>query len=179
MGYNDQIMKKGISTCAVAGILGLALLLGAGPATAGTKVDVGHDPNVDFTAFRTYAWAKGTPAGREEIQAAVVAAIERELDACGLVKTGQDADLLIESHAFGSGNPGLISRSAWGEYFGVVRVDIDTSTTGTLWVDLVEANSNEPVWSAAARADFTGKLDKVPARVDKIVSKMFRKYPTK
>jgi hypothetical protein len=168
-----------MSICAVVGILGVAVLLGAGPATAGMKIHARHNPTVDFTEFRTYAWDKGTSAAHEQIQASIVVAIERELDACGLVKTDEAPDLLVVSDAFGAGSADVRAYGAWFGTFAVVKMGVETVTDGTLWVNLIDPDSNEPVWAGAANGAFTGDIKKVPRRIDKIVRKMFKDFPTK
>src|SRR3954447_3930391 len=58
-------------------------------------VTVNAEKNVDFSAFKTYSWTKGQPSALKAIDAAIVAAVDRELAALGMTKaTSGPGDVL-------------------------------------------------------------------------------------
>jgi len=149
------------------------------PAVAEIKVD--HEPDVDFESYKTYAWKPGTEAGRPQVQQWVVSAVERELKAAGLRKV-QDrrADLYVVTHAYAN-----MDTRAHGGYVhldrydvGVITSDVIATTTGVLVVDLIDGESERPVWRGMA-TEVMGlpEMEKVHKKVDKLTRKMFKSFP--
>jgi hypothetical protein len=134
----------------VAGCFFLALL--AAPVAA--DVQIGHDAEHDFTAVRTYAWDAGTPAAKPEVQAWIVEAVDRELQAKGLRRVEGQADVRVSTVAYAEldvftrGNYVRLDRyDSWG----VITSDVVDKSTGNLMVDLIDPATGEPVWRGVAR----------------------------
>jgi hypothetical protein len=150
----------------------LALLGLLGPALAG-GIEVSSDPQVDFTKYSTYTWGKGTEAAQPQAQERIVSSIERELAERGLHKVDEGADLIVVSHAFAASSPTVSARGIW--Y--VAHVDIGEARDGTLWVDVLDAGSQKTVWRGAVEKAVEGKPDRILDKIDKIVDRMFAKFP--
>ncbi len=148
------------------------------------KIHVAVNEEIDFTRYKTYFWRKGTPAARENFQDWIFAAINRELQARGLkMATDGKPDIYVASVAFAQmgmavrGN--FFSLNSWG--YGVITGEVVSKTTGHLGINLVDAATDQTVWRAIAEeAINTQKRTPVTqGKIDKIVSKMFRKFPVK
>jgi hypothetical protein len=159
-------------------VAALSLLLLLPAAQAGIEVD--YDETVDFSQYRTFMWAEGTPAARAEVQEWIVAAVRRELRVRGLKQiTEGEPDLLVSTVAFaqhdGGVSGGHIMIQSWN--VGVIRAEVHDVTYGNLIVDLVDARTNTLVWRAIARSGVKGDVGKLEGKIDKVTKKMFRRYP--
>src|SRR5436189_4830016 len=77
--------------------IGLSALIAAAPAGQMPKygVTVTADKHVDFAKFKTYSWTSGQPSADKQIDARVVAAVDRELGLLGMTKaTSGPGDVL-------------------------------------------------------------------------------------
>jgi hypothetical protein len=157
-------------------ILSLLLLL----PVAHAGVEVEYDEAVDFSKYETYMWQKGLPAARPEVQEWIVTAVRRELRARGLRQiTEGEPDLLVATAAFakydGGVSGGFLYAQSWD--VGIIISDIHNTAQGTLVVDLVDAEAGELVWRAIAREAVSGKPQKLEKKIDRVVKKIFRRYP--
>ena len=164
----------------VAAAMLLAVLLA--PAVA-AGVKVAHDPEVDFSTFRTYAWDEKEclTAAIPEIQAAIVRSVERELEAKGLRKVAlADADLHVVTFAIGEALAGSVggfySNPSWG--WGFITTDARMVTHGSLVIDLRVPPDGRPVWHAVADKTVTD-ADKAIHLVDRVTKKAFAGFPPK
>ena len=160
---------------AVFAILALAVL----PASAEVKVD--YEVGVDFGNYRTYAWQAGTDAGQPLLQDHIYRAVERELGKAGLrkVETGS-ADLFVVTHTSSQ-----MDAAESGGYVHLQQFDVGVltqgyvvETRGRLVVDLIDAQSERPVWRAVA-SEVMGlpSIEKLRRKVDKVTKKMFKNFP--
>ena len=64
------------------------LAVAAAPAAQKPKygVTVTTEKNVDYAKFKSYSWTRGQPALNKSVDAAIVAAVDREMKALGLTK---------------------------------------------------------------------------------------------
>ena len=161
-------------------VLSLAIMtLLVFPAGAGVKVD--HEAGVDFTSYRTYAWKPGTVAARPAVQEAIVRAIDRELKARGLRKvTDRRADIYVVTLAFGEMGASVRGMYVYAQQYdvGVITSDVVLTTTGTLLVDLIDGESDRPVWRGMA-TEVMGvpSQEKILKKIDKVTGKMFKSFP--
>ena len=147
------------------------------PAVA--EITVEHEDDVDFSAYRTYAWADGLRAARPAIEKLITEAVERELEAKGLKlsEKGQ-ADLQIASHTFATGQVFEHGGYARVADVGVITSRVDVKTEGILMIDLIDPQSGRVVWRGLA-SEVMGapKIEKLRKKIDRVTRKMFRKYP--
>jgi len=161
-------------------------------ASFGQKVIVDVDASVNFSAFKSFAWAEGNIAPKASTSFLITAAIEKELTSRGLVKNDTNPDIRIavvaaadmDLKGIGPSWNNEVYRS-WGGYGNPAAMV--TVAKGTLLMDLVDVKKNMSVWRGVARDIFvqtpTGNQEKdvkqMEDTVNKTVSKMFKKYPVK
>jgi len=181
-------------------------------ALAGTlqaqKLDIktNHDPKANFTAIKTFAWLPPAPMvgnvapggltnptlSQEAIGPHLMAAVERELKARGLVEGSKDtADVhVVYFAAMTSG----VNQTYLGEYYGYVTgwasplalgYTPSTSSTvyeqGTVVIDMVERASKRAIWrgSVVTRIVQERTLDKRIERINDATHRVFEKFPIK
>ena len=156
------------------------------------KVKTEHDPEVDFSSYRTYSWKPATILGTqrppEEVEAFVRRAVDAEMKERGMTVVEGDADLVatflvttdfnsrIDSfdqinhlNKFGYG-----ATSIWGH--GWNEVMVENYTQGTLIIDLIDAGTNQLVWRAYARETIK-TTQKNRQAISKAIKKSFKSYP--
>jgi hypothetical protein len=154
------------------------------------KVQVGADPGVDVSKFKTYAWEGTNVAANPFVGQAIITAVDREMAKKGLTKVEANPELAVVAVAatetdlsmnYPSWTPGLNSI-ATGVVVGTTAWPV---TKGTLVIDLVEPKTKNSVWRGTARDTLkqgpTGNAIKdaksVQKTIDKAVEKMFKKFP--
>ncbi len=150
--------------------------------SAGVKVQI--DPEADYSAYSTYAWHKGLPAARKQIQDFIVEAVESELEAKGLTKAAnaEEADLYVVTYAIGSieaGSVGGFFRDpSWS--WGIITVDARAVGVGTLVIDLVDVRQNRLVFHGIADKTIIGQdagWPQIEKKVQKTTKKILGRYP--
>jgi len=168
----------------------LVVVLGvlvAGVGLAKDRTGVGYDPQVDFSKYATYAWAKGTDAVNPQIQDHLVRTVEQHLDGAGLRRVDGGADLRVRCHALaadvalaegmGSGFDGFIwvGWGGWGMWFS--SPNMRDYTFGLLMITLEDAATGETVWTGMAASPVMRDVRKAKDKIDKITTKLFSSYP--
>jgi hypothetical protein len=164
-------------------LLAVIALLVPALAVAGSNLRFQED--ADFASYATYAWKKGAPALDERVQEAIVRMIDRELQAKGLERVEEDPDLYVMTYAFGEGQARADADLGWwagetsegGAIGGVNTTQVRVNTKGTLLVKLVDADTDEAVWQSQAQKTMGENVDKALKKIDKMVAKMFQRYP--
>lgn len=164
----------------VAGLLGLMLSCSG---MAGVGVE--YDKRTDFRQYETYAWTKGVPAPNSRMQASLQDAVERELAAQGLRKTGNVPDIYVTTHTATwrqrvvnvneLGYSGFYWRRAGGLYPPTTQVYY--LPIGTVTVDLLDGHSRKRVWRGYAIDYLRGKPAHTDKLVDTLTKKMFKRFP--
>lgn len=159
--------------------------LAALPALA--KVTVDFDKSADFSTYKTYAWRPGTPAKDPLMQKRIQDAVEAELTAKGLTKTEGAADLYVVTHASSKNEKQIDVNNlgyagyrwqGWGAW-GPTTANVYEIPVGTLMVDLLAGKSNALVWRGVATETLKDNPQKVAKQINKVVMKMFKKFPPK
>jgi hypothetical protein len=181
--FKERQMKPSI-------ILAAALLLLSTAAAFGQKVKVDVDATVNFSNFKTFAWAEGMVAKNPIVSQTIVTAVESELTARGLTKTTGKPDLSVAvvaavgmdiqavGHTWNNAN-----YRTWGGYTNPSA--LMTVSQGTMLVDLVDTKTDISVFRGVAKetltravsADVAADARSVDKLIKKAVSKMFKKYP--
>jgi hypothetical protein len=181
-------------------VVGLCFLLTAG-AAFGQKVSVDYDKNTDFSKFKTYAFAMGTPTLETLTNQRIESAIEAQLSAKGLTRVQSIADLTVVFHCavtqqtqlnttnlggwgWGPGwGRGWGWRGGWGGGWGGLGGDAITQVeqipVGTLIVDIGDSASKKYIWRGTATATLSSDQGKNEKTIDQEVRKMFEKFPPK
>ena len=166
--------------------LGLLLAL---PAAASVSVD--FDEDNDFSGYKTYSWVDGTPAKNDLSHKRIVEAIEAQLAAKGLTQTEGKADVYVAYHGAVDAQQRLnvsnYGYGTWGGYRGYRGWGVSGSTSvtsydvhiGTLIIDIIDTGTDQLVWRGHAEKELAYKPnpEKSRKKLNKILGKMFRKYP--
>jgi hypothetical protein len=170
-------------------VLMLALLLGS---CASVQVLSDYDREVDFAAYKTYAFYK-TGIDKAQIsdldKKRIVKAIENEMDARGFVKS-EHPDLLVSIFTKEKERVDVYNNNYWGwgwgyyaPYYwgwpGYYGNSVSTSTEGSLYIDLIDANSRDLVWQGRGVGTLgnTQNIAKKEERIREFVSQILQQYP--
>ncbi|MFY0713566.1 DUF4136 domain-containing protein [Seonamhaeicola sp. NFXS20] len=155
------------------------------------RVAADYDKNASFEDYKTFAFFK-TGIDKAEIsdldKRRILRAIEAELLAKGYTKS-DNPDLLVSlftksqqrvdvyNNAWGYGawgwGPGW--GPGWG--WGWNQPSVTTSTQGTLFIDLIDANKKELIWQGMGTGYLSRNLEKKEERIKEFVTKIMEKYP--
>jgi hypothetical protein len=148
------------------------------------KVTVDWDKTADFTKYKTYAWAKGTPASNPLINDRIIAAIDNELAAKGMQKVDDpaSADLIVMYHAALSEETQLNTTDmggGWGVRWGggMSTTTVDKIPKGHLVVDIGDAKTKKVLWMGNASETLSDNPEKNTEKVNKVTKEMFKKFP--
>ena len=174
-------------------IAGFLLAVGCAAAEA-QKIKVEFDKNVDFAAFRTYAWDP-TPqtAAKPVLVLAIKGAVNEELGKRGLKEVTEnpdlyvaiyganDADMAITYSDFYYGPWGIPafdqSFLVWGTVPGTTNTAVVQK--GQLVVDLIDAGHKKLAWRGMATQKLSDQQMKLLEQVNAAVEKLFAQYPPK
>jgi hypothetical protein len=187
-------------TIAMRIVVGLCFLLTAGTAF-GQKVNVDFDKNTDFSKYKTYAFAEGTPTPETLTNQRIEKAIEAQLAAKGLAKVESNADLTVVFHCsltqqtqFNTTNLGGWGwgpgwgrgwgwrggwRGGWGGFGGNAITQVEQIPVGTLIVDIGDSANKKYIWRGTATKTLSSNQSKNEKTIDQEVKKMFEKFPPK
>lgn len=162
------------------------LLLFVLASCSSVKVATDYDKEANFNQYHSFAFYK---PGIDKAQISdldkkrILRAIESELMAKGMTKSDKP-DLLVSiftkerervdvyNNNFGYGwywNP-------W--YYGNYGTTVQRSSEGTLFIDLIDAKTNNLIWQGMGSADLvTSDMEKKEQRIREIVQKILEKYP--
>ena len=155
--------------------IGLCAVITTAPAGQMPKygVTVTADKHVDFAKFKTYAWTGGQPSANKQIDARVVAAVDRELDALGMTKaTSGPRDVLVT-------------------YYSLSRTDVNLKAkpdsegrlpqywVGTLVVALLDQGSRQRLLRLRIDQPIEIERAKLDPTIDGAVTALFAEYPTR
>lgn len=168
----------------------LFLLLVVLAACSSVKVDADYDNNASFNNYKTYAFHKGG-IDKAEIsdldKKRILRAIDNKMMAKGFTKS-ETPDLLIniftkerERVDVDNFNAGWGYGWGWGwnPFLWGGRTMVTTSTEGTLFIDLVDANKKELIWQGKGVGYLTDRRDKKEERINEFVSKILDQFPPK
>ncbi|WP_417371097.1 DUF4136 domain-containing protein [Gelidibacter japonicus] len=168
----------------------MTLLLVVATSCSSVRVAADYDKNANFNEYKTFAFFK-TGIDKAEIsdldKRRILRAIESELLAKGYTKS-ENPDLLVSiftksrdkvnvyNSAYGYGPYGY----GWGwspYYWNTGYNSVSTSTEGTLYVDLIDANKKELVWQGMGVGYLSQRMDKKEERIKEFVAKIMERYP--
>ncbi len=151
------------------------------------RVATDYDKDVNFNQYRSFAFYK---PGIDKAQISdldkkrILRAIETELSSKGMVKS-ENPDLLVsiftkEKERIDVYNNNFGYGWGWNPYwYGAYNTsNVSRTAEGTLFIDLIDAKTNNLVWQGMGSADLvTYDMEKKEARIREIVSKILAKYP--
>jgi hypothetical protein len=147
-------------------------------------VDLEYDHSVDFSKYHTYAWVPyQEPLPNPANHVRVTRAIERELEAKGLVKGDSAAttDLFVHYQGYREkkvkGTPSE-RASTWQPSNPTFQVDFSRVETGTLVIELWDGRKKDVVWQAKA-SEVIRREDQAEDLINEAVRRMMAAYPPK
>jgi Domain of unknown function (DUF4136) len=174
--------------------LGLTLALAALPAIAGAqKTTYDFDKTATFAQFKTYSWKDGTPTKNELLDKRIVASIDAQMKAKGLVRNDTAPDVFVVFHIAFDEQKDISSYSTgpmyggygygWGGGWGSTTTDVRVREilVGTLAIDIIDANKKAVAWRGLGtkEIDTNAKPEKRDENIRKAVEKIFKNYPPK
>ncbi len=179
-------------------VVALLFAVTLGISAQAQKIKVVYDKQLDFSQFKTYAWAPHGAVARPMLAANVVGAIEEELKARGLQKVNLDdkPGLIIEVYgsidqesSFYSNDPLYMASGGIPpfdpSFSGPMLTGMYGNTTvtihkGQLVVDLIDANNKKLVWRGMSQQNLAAhNPNKLVSQVNNAITKMFKQYPIK
>jgi hypothetical protein len=164
-------------------------------ACSSTSFTTDHDPEIDFSNYKTYAWYTGEmPEGdalsaNPLVQKRVVSGVDKALEAKGYTQgTGEDFDFVViiqagtkekmqvTNYGYGGYGYGRYGRG-WGGYGG--QTDVYQYDETTLMIDLVDAEKKELAWRGTATGVVKNysNQEKMQAAIDKVVARILKDFP--
>ena len=150
-------------------------------------VEVHSDPEVDYSAFKTYGWKDPVvSAGSHTTHMSIIWYVDRGLEKKGLRKIRDDdpevPDVFVRYYAKGKstieGTP-VATRDMLpgGPENLTTSFDLRKAREGTLVLELQRASDDKAVWRAGS--EFAIDEKRIDAEVSRAVEILLRKYPPK
>jgi len=152
------------------------------------RVASDYDQRANFTQYQSYAFFK-PGIDKAEIsdldKRRILRAIEQEMAAKGFTKSDSDPDLLVSIFTKTRENVNIYQNNMYGYYgwgwnpwyWGMGPNTLSTTSEGTLYIDLIDAEGKELVWQGMGTAALAKEVNKKQERINEIVKKILEKYP--
>ncbi|MCP8897833.1 DUF4136 domain-containing protein [Gilvimarinus xylanilyticus] len=176
-----------------------ALLVLAGCASSGPKINSDFDRNADFSAYQTFSFVD--PLGTDKhgystlVTSHFKAAAREQMESLGYTYTENNPDLLVnffsntENRTDVRTSPSMTASYGYygyrsGLYMGFPVYGTDTDTihykVGTLNIDVVDAAEKRLIWEGVAEGKLSKEAMENPrAAIQSAVSQIFQRYPTR
>lgn len=158
----------------------LAVLLCLVPVIAlAQQVNTDWKHGTDFSKYKTYAWGQSPHPIQDSLwNQRIVSDIDGALQEKGLQKVAMDAnpDVIV---VYNAGVKQNVSYEGYRMGWGMGQIDPVTEREGTLVVDLADPQSKTIIWRGMSSETLSDKSQKNIEKVQKMVHKMFEKYPPK
>jgi uncharacterized protein DUF4136 len=147
------------------------------------------DKTANFSRYRTVAVREGNSSGDPVMDRRIVNDVAQALQAKGYrIAPEDEADAVVVEHAatrdkhtyetFYAG-AGWGWRRGWRWGLGAPIVTEYDFTVGTLVVDMFDASTKEAVWHGSARGLVSGDPEKDAAEIQRAITKLFQRLPTR
>ncbi|OUR92719.1 hypothetical protein A9Q87_06460 [Flavobacteriales bacterium 34_180_T64] len=169
-------------------VLSIALLFIVVSSCSSVRVVSDYDKNADFKEYKTFAFFKNG-IDKAEIsdldKRRILRAIENELLAKGFTKS-ENPDLLVslftksreKINVYNNGYGHYGYGWGWNPWYYNSHSMVSTSTEGTLYIDLIDANKKELVWQGMGVGYISkSNMEKKEAQIKEFVAKIMGKYP--
>ena len=155
------------------------------------RVAADYDRAVSFDTYKSFAFFKdGIDKAKisDLDKRRILRAVESEMLAKGFVKS-ETPDLLVNiftkerqevnvyNQNFGMYGWGMNWGWGWGPMMGWNQTSVSNSSSGTLYIDLIDANKKELVWQGMGEGYLSSRMDKKEARIVEFVAAILEKYP--
>lgn len=174
------------------------LLLFLVASCSSVSVSSDYEKTTDFSVYKSYAFYK---KGIDKVEISdldkrrILRAIEAEMNAKGFVKSN-NPDLLVNIFTKSREKIDVYNNSYYGWYpwyygygygmggygmggYGFGYNNVYSSTEGTLFIDLIDANKKELAWQGIGTGilSYSNSIEKKEARINEFVSKIMMAYP--
>ncbi|MCF6224522.1 MAG: DUF4136 domain-containing protein [Flavobacteriaceae bacterium] len=173
------------------------LLLFLVASCSSVSVSSDYEKTTDFSVYKTYAFYK---KGIDKVEISdldkrrILRAIEAEMHAKGFMKS-KNPDLLVNIFTKSREKIDVYNNNYMGWYpwyygygyggfgmgmgYGFGYNNVSTSTEGTLFIDLIDANKKELAWQGIGTGilSYTNSIEKKEARINEFVAKIMMAYP--
>jgi len=152
------------------------------------RVASDYDQRANFSQYNSYAFFK-PGIDKAEIsdldKRRILRAIEQEMAAKGFTKSDSEPDLLVSIFTKTKENVNIYQNNMYGYYgwgwnpwyWGMGPNTLSTTSEGTLYIDLIDAEGKELVWQGMGTAALARDVNKKQERINEIVQKILEKYP--
>lgn len=151
------------------------------------QVATDYDKEANFDNYKSFAFYK---PGIDKAQVSdldkkrILRGVESAFTAKGFTKS-ENPDLLVSIFTKTSQNVNIYQNNygygyGWGwspYYWGAGRNTVSQTTEGTLYVDLIDAESMELVWQGMGTGALSSDMDTKIERINEIVSEIMKRYP--
>lgn len=167
-------------------LLSLILIITLGSCTT-VRVASDYDKQADFTTYKSFAFYKpGIDKAKisDLDKKRILRAIEAGMIAKGFTKSSEP-DLLVSIFTETKENVNVYQNNfGWGYgwgwnpwYWGTGYNRVSTTTQGTLYIDLIDANKKELIWQGMGTSALTHNVDRKQEKMNEIVGAILEKYP--
>lgn len=159
-------------------------------------VNTDFDSQANFGSYKTYAWIEKPIAEAGDADAAqrmnalldkkIKSAVDAQLATKGMTPAAENPDVLLIYHM---GVDRKVEVQNWGYMYPQYpyggwrggRVDVYDYKTGTMILDIIDAQAHQLVWrgTATKTIDQTARPEEREANLNAIMVKLFAKYPPK
>lgn len=151
------------------------------------KVAADYDKEVNFGQYQTYAFFKPgiDKADISDLdKKRILRAIDAEMQQKGFTKS-DNPDMLVSIFTKTRENINIYNSPygygyGWGwspYYWNTGYNTVNSTTEGTLYIDLVDASKKELVWQGMGTAALASKVDQKQGKINEIVGEILKKYP--
>lgn len=171
----------------------LAILIAAVAGYAWAKVISDHDPNADFSSFKTYGWLDREDSIEAQLPDHLRMRLRRVTEEVLAEKGLEPApappqtDLLLTYH-FGASEEFQVNYMPYSPYrtwgygywggYGAGYSEIRKYTEGTLVLDIVDARTHQLVWFGSISKEVRS-TNPPGKRIQKAVTKLLKDFPPK
>ena len=146
------------------------------------RVRVDYDRGRDFSHYKKYRWVRVPDAQLPDqlMQTRIEKFVEEALAAKGLKRVETGGDLLVGYQTTVSAQQQFVTFGdgpGWGWGGGVSTTTTQTIMTGTLIVDMVDAQHNQLVFRGVSSATVSSRPERNTKSFQKGIREMFEKYP--
>lgn len=154
---------------------------------SGVRVATDYDREANFNQYQTFAFFK-PGIDKAEIsdldKKRILRSIESEMLEKGFTKS-ENPDLLVSIFTKTKENINIYNTPygygyGWGwhpYYWRTGYNTVNSTTEGTLYIDLIDAAQKELVWQGMGTAALARDVDRKQERINKIVGEILEKYP--
>lgn len=171
-------------------LLSLLLFTAVATSCSSVKVASDYDDNADFSGYKTYGFFKDgiDKADISDLdKKRIMRAIEAEFAKKGYAKS-EKPNLLVNiftksrkdvnvNQMYNGWGWGYGWGYGWGPGWGWNNTYVSTSTEGTLYIDLIDANKKELVWQGVGTGVLTMDRNEKQQRINEFVAKILAQFP--